>query len=420
MEVSGWRWRSCGRMSDHGRDGTAGNETRGWQAVGNRVSAMGEVQHHRPAGRALDVLAELDGEYAEILALLDRQAAARRMVANVPRLAGLDLAWVGEPEGADRIVLQYPVQAETDLIDGLVVPAGVGLGGKVLLTRRPLWVSDYCTSPDITHQFATQAATEGIKAMIAVPIAHDGRLLGVLYGANRYQRDFGDRTTRALEQIADRTAAAQVVAERARHAAEVAVHEERRRVALELHDSVGAMLFTLHAGLQRLGDEPRLDRGLRARLSAIEQQAVEAAAALRGSLRVLTAPPEQLALCVALREHCSAFADRTGVTARFITLTELPTLPPSRGAALADAVREALLNVEKHARAQSVVVSVYAHRDGVAMTVSDDGVGLDEGYARGAGLGLAAMSERLARVGGTVVIGPNDDGGVTVQAWVPA
>ncbi len=384
------------------------------------MSAMGVVRHDRPARRALDVLAELDEDYAEVLILLDRQAAARRMVANVPRLAGVDLAWVGEPDGDERIVLHHPVQAETDLIDGLVVPAGVGLGGKVLLTRRPLWVSDYCTAPDITHQFATQAATEGIKAMIAVPIAHEGRLLGVLYGANRYQRDFGDRTTRALEQIADRTAAAQVVAERARHAAEVAVHEERRRVALELHDSVGAMLFTLHAGLERLGDEPQLDERLRARLSALEQQAVEAAAALRGSLRVLTAPPEQLALSVALREHCSAFTERTGVTARVITLTELPTLPASRGAALSDAVREALFNVEKHAAAQSVVVSVYSYREGVAITVSDDGVGLDEDYTRGDGLGLAAMSERVARVGGTVMVGPNDDDGVTVQAWVPA
>jgi len=378
---------------------------------------MGEAR--RP--RAFDVLQELDGEFAEILALLDQQAAARRMVANVPRLAGVDLAWVGEPDGDDKIVLHHAVQAETDLIEGLVVPAGAGLGGQVLLARQPLWVSDYCTAPEITHQFATRAATEGIKAMIAVPMVHDSRLLGVLYGANRYRRQFGDRTTRALQHVADRTAAAQIVAERARHAAEVAVHEERRRVALELHDTVGAMLFTLHAGLQRLGDEPRLDDQVRARVSMLEQQAVEAAAALRGSLRVLTAPPEQLALCVALREHCSSFADRTGVSARLITLTELPTLPASRAAVLSDAVREALLNAEKHARAQSVVVSVHTHRDGVAVTVSDDGVGLGQGYTRGDdGLGLAAMSERVARLGGTVTIGPNDDDGVTVQAWVPA
>jgi signal transduction histidine kinase len=255
--------------------------------------------------------------------------------------------------------------------------------------------------------------------MIAVPITHDGELLGVLYGADRRETEFGDRAAQALEQLAARTAAAGVVAERARHAAEVAVHEERRRVALELHDSVGAMLFTLRAGIRRLGDEPELDDRVRARLTAIEQQAVDAAAALRGSLRVLNAPPEQVALGVALREHTRAFADRTGVNARMITLTELPTLQRSRAVALADATREALLNVEKHAKAQSVVVSVFALRDGVAVTVSDDGVGLDDDYTRGDGLGLTSVSERIARVGGTVTIGRDDDGGATFQAWAP-
>jgi signal transduction histidine kinase len=159
---------------------------------------------------------------------------------------------------------------------------------------------------------------------------------------------------------------------------------------------------------------------VRSRLSAIEQQAVEASAALRGSLRVLSAPPEEVALCVALREHTRAFADRTGVNARMITLTELPTLQQSRAAALADATREALLNVEKHARAQSVVVSVFALRGGVTVTVTDDGVGLDADQARDDGLGLASISERVARVGGTVTIGRNDDGGATFQAWAPA
>src|SRR5215468_3755928 len=210
---------------------------------------MSDVVHRQRGRGMLDVLGELDTEYADILALLDRQAAARRMVANVPELAGVDLAWVGEPDGEDQIVLRHSVQADTDVLEGLIVPAGVGLGGRVLLARRPLWVSDYCTSPEITHQFAAQAETEGVKGMIAVPIMYDGRMYGVLYGATREKRTFGDRAAAALEKVAYRTAAAQVVAERAQHAADVAMHEERLRVGLELHDSVGAMLFALHAGL---------------------------------------------------------------------------------------------------------------------------------------------------------------------------
>lgn len=367
-----------------------------------------------------DVLLALEEGYAEALALLDRAAVIQRMVTNVPDLTGVDVAWVGEPDGKDRIVLQHAVNAPTGLINGLVVPEGAGLGGRVLTGRRPLWVSDYCTSPDITHQFRTQASAEGLKSMIAVPITFRGRLLGVLYGANRYEAHYGDRVTLALEQIAARTAAAQVVAERAKHAAEVAVHEERRRLALELHDTVGAMLFTLGAGIRRLGAESQLDDQTRARVSAIEQQAADAAVALRGSLRVLSAAPEQVALGVALREHCTAFQERTGITARMITLTELPALQPSRVRALADAAREALLNAEKHAQAHSVVVTAFAQLDGVAVTISDDGAGFDASSAFSVGLGLTSMSDRLARLGGSATIARNDDGGITVQAWVPA
>jgi signal transduction histidine kinase len=367
-----------------------------------------------------DVLLALEEKYAETLTLLDSAAVVQRMVMNVPHLTGVDVAWVGEPDGRDRIVLRHSVNATAGLINGLVVPEGAGLGGRVLTARRPLWVSDYCTSPDITHQFRTQASAEGLKSMIAVPITFAGRLLGVLYGANRYEACYGARITLALEQIAARTAAAQVVAERAKHAAEVAVHEERRRLALELHDTVGAMLFTLGAGIRRLGAESQLDDQTRARVSAIEQQAAEAAVALRGSLRVLSAAPEQVALGVALREHCSAFQERTRITARMITLNELPALPPSRVRALADAAREALLNAEKHAQAHSVVVTAFTQLNGVAGSISDDGVGFGAGCALPAGLGLTSMSDRLARVGGSVTIGRNDDGGLTVNAWVPA
>ena len=384
-----------------------------------QVSDDGQVDGLGHAEPMPDVLLGLDEEYASILALLDRAAAIQRIVAKVPQLAGVEVAWVGEPDGTEQIVLQHSVNVLTDAVDGLVVPVGAGLGGRVLAARRPLWVSDYCAALDITHHFKAEAQAEGVRAMIAVPVVHDGHLLGVLYGANRRKTEFGDRTAQALEQLAARSAVAEVVAERARHAAEVAVHEERRRLAVELHDTVGATLFTLRAGIRRLNDEPQLDETVRARLTAIEQQAAEASAALRGSLRVLHAPPAQVALGVALREHCRAFTERTGVDARVITLTELPTLSRSAITLLTDATREALLNVEKHAQPHSAVVSLFALRDGVAVTVSDDGAGLADDYAGRGGLGLTSMSERLARVGGTVTIGPNDDRGVTVQAWIP-
>jgi len=367
----------------------------------------------------LDGLLELDAQYAAVVGLLDRAAVARRTVASVPRLTGAELAWLGEPTAADRMVLQHAVNSCAGLIDGVVVPAGTGLGGKVLMTREPLWVSDYCRCADISPHYKTRAGAEGIKAMIAVPIVAGDRLLGVLYGANRSNTRFDGRTARVFERIADRMAIAQLAADQARHAADVAVHEERRRLALELHDTVGATLFTIGAGIRQLGGEPGLDQQVRSRLSYLEEQAIQAAATLRRSLRVLSNPPEEVALDVAVREHCRAFEDRTGIPTRMITLTELPTMSGSRVTALADAVRESLLNVEKHARAESVVATVFAGGDRAAVTISDDGAGLPAGGSLERGLGLAAVTEGLARLGGAMAVSSNDDGGVTAHAWVP-
>ncbi|QKV96208.1 GAF domain-containing protein [Streptomyces sp. NA02950] len=367
-----------------------------------------------------DVLLELTEGYGEILAMLDQSIAMRRIVDEVPELSGVDVAWLGEPDGGDRIVLGHTVNARTPAVNGLVVPHGCGLGGQVLLRRRPLWVSDYRRSDTITHDFNAQAETEGLGAMIAVPVLHEGRLLSVLYGSNRETSALGDRTTQALEQAASRAATAAVTAERARHAAEIAVHEERRRIALELHDTVGAMLFSIGAGIRTLADELPDGDSAHTRLNDLKEQATQAAAALRVSLHALSAPPEQVALGVALRGDCRAFQERTGIIARFITVTEVPSLSPAHIKAFKDVTREALLNVEKHARARSVVVSAFTLSGGVCVTVADDGVGPPPAYGFSGGLGLSAMSERLGRLGGEVHVLRNEDGGVSVQAWIPA
>jgi signal transduction histidine kinase len=368
-----------------------------------------------------DTLLELDQEYTSILALLDAPAAIGRLAIQVPQLAGVETAFTGEVDGQGQMILHQPVNL-SDGVEGLTAPMGASIGGKAFVARRALWTSDYRSAPGISPHFKSQAQAEGLVAVIAVPMIYDGKVLGVLYAGNREKTDFADRTIQALENVAARMMTAQIVAERARHAAEVAVHEERRRLALDLHDNVGAMLFTLRAGIQRLSDEPQLDGEVRSRLTAIEEQAAQASAALRGSLRVLHAPPEQVALGVALRGHCRAFSERTGTPAQLITLSDLPTLPRAAIVALADVAREALLNVEKHAHAHHVVVSVFALRDGVSVTICDDGTGLEAGHTRSDGLGLTSMAERIGRVGGRFDIRPNGDSGsgVMVQAWVPA
>jgi LuxR family transcriptional regulator, regulator of acetate metabolism len=375
-----------------------------------------------PVWAPANLLLDLDEDYAQVLSLLDRRLAFRSILHRLPDEIGVDVAWIGELDDAGNILLGHGVRTRTDVLDGLLVPPGIGLAGRVLQTGRPHWVRNYPDALDLTQPFSTQANHEGVKGMVAVPVVHAGQRLGILYAADRAEATYGDLTVSVLERAAARAANAAVVAERARHSAEVAVHEERRRLALQLHDTVGAMLFTLGAGVRRLGDDVAHDPDLRQRLYTIEQQAAEAAAVFRESLHALQAPPDALSLPVALRADCRSFEERTAIPTRLLVLDDLPPLPGSRAVTLAAAVREALLNIEKHAQASSVLVSVFRGVDGVTVAVHDDGVGLPaEGCAGDdrRGLGLAAAADRLGRVGGRLSAGGNDDGGVTVRASVP-
>jgi len=372
-----------------------------------------------PGWAHADVLLDLDDDYAQLLNLLDRRTAFRTILGRLPDQVGIDVAWIGELDDQGRLVLSHFVRSFSDEADGLVVPPGVGLGGRVLLSRRPMQVTNYPDSTTLNSPFSAQANREAIKGMVAVPVVHADRLLGVLYGAHRAEVHYGDLTVEALESAASRAASAAVVAERARHSAEIAVHEERRRLALQLHDTVGAMLFTIGAGVRRLGDDLAHDPDVRERLDAIERQAAEAAAMFRESLQALHAPPNAVALAVALRADCRSFEERTSIPVRLLVLDEVPPLPSGCTHALAGAVREALLNVEKHARASSVLVSLFQAAEGVAVTVYDDGEGPPAAPREGTGLGLAAATDRLGQVAGTLRVGRNDDGGVTVRAWVP-
>jgi signal transduction histidine kinase len=222
-----------------------------------------------------------------------------------------------------------------------------------------------------------------------------------------------------MSAAAREAAAAIMVAERARHAAEVAALEERRRLALSLHDSVGAMLFALSASVRSLGVDLQRDPALLAKVESIERRAHDASVALRESLHALTVSPGELVLTVVLRADCRHFQERTGIPTRLIQMDDLPPSDTARADVLVAAVREGLLNVEKHAGARSVVVTAFASRGGIAVAVSDDGVGVAGAKSDGWGIGLQSLRDRAERLGGSVHVADGEDGGTTMRVWVP-
>ncbi|MBW0115216.1 GAF domain-containing sensor histidine kinase [Pseudonocardia abyssalis] len=366
----------------------------------------------------MDALAPLARGHADLVELLDRRAALDAALGLL--VVDGDVAWMAEPASDGGYLVLRRVRGDrTGLLRGLRVPRGLGLTGKVHGSGGPAWVDDYFRSTDITHTFDGHIEAEAVRRLLAVPVRRHGRPLGVLAVGARTDGAFGDRAVARAGAVADHAALAVAVAERARLAREVAVHEERSRIAAELHDSVGALLFAIGSGVAGLAETADGDPELTDRLERLRRQADEASTALRDSLRTLRASPAALALSVALRADCTAFADRTGVPAELVVLDDVPPdLPRSRHEVLVAAVREALLNVEKHAAASAVVVTAGRRpRGGVVVAVTDDGVGLPPDHVPG--LGLTSTADAVGRLGGTVRVVSDPDGGTTWRIDLP-
>ncbi|MDV7241715.1 MULTISPECIES: GAF domain-containing sensor histidine kinase [Rhodococcus] len=369
----------------------------------------------------MNPLEALSVEHAALVACLDRREALRAALEVLA--ADGAVAWVAEPvtAGTDPhgVTLGQVRGDRTGLLRGLHVESGLGLTGKVHHVGRASWVDDYLAADDITHTFDAHIGAEGVRRLLAVPVLRQGEVSAVLAVGARTSGAFGDREIQQAAVVANQVSLAVAVAERARLAREVAVHEERSKLAAELHDSVGALLFAIGSGVAGLAEVAAGDPDLRARLEQLQRQATDASSALRKSLRTLRSSPTALALTVALQGDCVAFADRTGVPAELIVLDEdPPVLAPSRTTVLVSAVREALLNIEKHAQAEAVVVTVGNRPGGgIIVAITDDGVGLSPGHTPG--VGLSTTAEAIGRLGGTLRMISEFESGTTCRIELP-
>lgn len=367
------------------------------------------------------LLAERDG----LLSVLDRVLALHGAARLIRDAAGADAGFVADVDPADtgQAVIRWLAGNRTDALQDLVVGVGQGIGGRVMALGRPVRVADYVSSPSITHQFDLPVRRESLGAMLAVPIIDDAggsRPIAIAYAALRGAGAFGDTAVDAVQRIAADAARAIRLAERAEAGRCTAVAAERQRMQASLHDSVGAMLFSIGAQVRDLRTTAPDNPLLRTRLGRLETDVSAASLALREALLALSESSPERALPIELAEHCRSFEARTGTTARLVQLGDVRPLDVERTTLLISAVREGLLNAEKHADACAVVVSLGEIDGGVQVAVADDGRPLgDEPPSDGAGLGVRLLVEKAARLGGRVSLVHDDDGGTTLRMFLP-
>ena len=195
--------------------------------------------------------------------------------------------------------------------------------------------------------------------------------------------------------------------------------EERGRVARELHDGISQMLvgvrYTLELAKRRLGmgdarTDESLGKGIDGLVGTI-QEVRRISRDLRPSVL------DDIGLGPAIGALTDGFSTRTGIQVDFETVVFRNRLDQDARIALYRIAQEALTNIERHAQASRVTISLNGHRKGARLQIADNGDGMGD-QRKSKGLGLRNMQERIEQLGGTLRV-TSTKNGTTIEAQVP-
>jgi signal transduction histidine kinase len=197
---------------------------------------------------------------------------------------------------------------------------------------------------------------------------------------------------------------------------ELAVVEERNRLAREIHDGLGASLSSLIIQAEYLTQLAQGDE-MKKEVFELKASAEESIEELRRSLRMMR---EDFDLGVGVEEYVKTFGERTQLEVAFEQSGTLVGRPgPEPALALFRVLQECLSNTVKHAHAKKVLVKLHFAPEAILLSVKDDGAGFDPKSPRPGHYGLINMKERAMKLGGELTIDSAPGQGAQVTFSVP-
>ena len=201
--------------------------------------------------------------------------------------------------------------------------------------------------------------------------------------------------------------------------------QERRRIARELHDSLGQYLAGLKIAIEMLNNSPNSERNqaLLAECSEILEKSITETRTLSHLLH----PPllDEAGFASAASWFVNGFSQRSGIPVSLELPDDMPRLSEAVEIALFRVLQESLTNVHRHSQAPSAEIKVETDAEQISIEIRDHGRGVPkhilqqiEGEGTKLGVGLAGMRERVHELGGTFEV-TSDGFGTTVRAAVP-
>jgi DNA-binding NarL/FixJ family response regulator/signal transduction histidine kinase len=283
---------------------------------------------------------------------------------------------------------------------------------------EPLIVNDSAAPEYAEYEDIPAVSVFGMRSYIGVPIVlSSGQVFGTLCALDRAPQQKTQRDLDTLLILA-RLLASQI------DRREIAIIEERQRIAREIHDTIAQSLSGLVLDLALLASN------LRFRAPELTSEVLGLQDIARQSLRevrrsIWNLQPGALAgrtLPEALNRELKEL-ERVGIETALELRGRATELPAPVETAVLRICQESLANVRKHAQASHVIVTLEYQPDDILLHVDDDGIGIDLsriGPARPeSGAGLNSMRERARLAGGELTIEVRPGGGTSVTCILP-
>ncbi len=197
--------------------------------------------------------------------------------------------------------------------------------------------------------------------------------------------------------------------------------DERKRIATEIHDTLGQSLLVLRIDVTLLQTQTFTPhKRFSEKISVLLEDIGTIMRSVRLIINDLRPGVLDLGLYAAIEWQLQQFQLQTGIACVLLPDSEEVELTDSAATALFRVLQELLTNIERHSQATQMVVALHADADNVCMTVSDNGVGVVPGYdEKKDSYGLLGMQERISNLGGQVEIVTAQDGGFKVTVSMP-
>ncbi len=273
---------------------------------------------------------------------------------------------------------------------------------------------------DVNEKCEYETNMPDTRSELVVPLVVGDKLIGVLDIHSHEVNRFSEMDARVMTTLADQIAVAVQNARLYTQAQELAVLEERNRLARELHDSVSQALYGIALGTRTartlLDRDPKLVADPLDYVLSLAEAGLTEMRALIFELR-----PEALrneGLVAALNKQVASLQARHGIQVETELCVE-PEIPIEIKEALYQIARESMHNTVKHAKASRVMLTLECTPQQVVLDLRDDGIGFDTGGSFPGHLGLHSMRERAARLRGKYTIESTPGFGTHIAVIIP-